>query len=645
MPRNPKSGYKMGHAGVDRHYRPEVDGLRAIAVLAVLFYHVGGWLSGGYIGVDVFFVVSGYLITTLILREQEGRTFTLASFYGRRIRRIVPASVCLVIGTLAIGPLVLFPESLEDLAESAVAQQLCISNFYFWSKGGYFDDPAEFKPLLHTWSLGVEEQFYFLFPPLLVITRRWRIGARLLLLVGLALASLLASDFQSQVQRSAAYYLLPSRAWELLTGALLAFMPAIELNSRLRAVIAAGGLLSILAASCLYDSGTAFPGLAAILPCAGTAALIYAGPETAASRVLASKPLVGIGLASYSLYLWHWPLLVFARCLVGKNLSVSACIATMVITVPAAFLSWRFVELPFRRKGFLTIRKQAVFAMTALVTVLALVVVSTNIATAKIWQQKRAQFHRMLRAGKPMEPVAIIGDGDTTKPVRFLLWGDSHACAISELCETLACERGIRGACAARVGFVPLVGVTNERGAETEQLDWNKSAVDFALKERVTDVIICARWELRVAGAIRDSEGNPKDEGENARRVFADGLKRTVATFSRAGITVWFMRQVPIQLDEPPGRMANIHLVRGAVGVSREEYDEQQSHVERLLLAAGTGMMLIGPDKSWFDARGRSRVTDGRESFYLDGNHLSTRGADELIRPLLESVFDEIKPR
>jgi peptidoglycan/LPS O-acetylase OafA/YrhL len=635
----------MGLAGVAPHYRPDVDGLRAIAVLAVLFYHVGGWLPGGYIGVDVFFVISGYLITTLIVREQEARTFTLASFYGRRIRRIVPASMCLVIATLAIGPLVLFPESLEDLAESAVAQQLCISNFYFWSKGGYFDGPREFKPLLHTWSLAVEEQFYLLFPLLLVITRRWRLGARLLLLVGLTLASLLASDLQSQVQQSAAYYLLPSRAWEMLTGALLAFTPAIQVNSRQRAVVAACGLLSILVASCLYDSGTAFPGLAAILPCAGAAAFIYAGPESAANRVLASKPLVGIGLASYSLYLWHWPLLVFARCLVGKNLSVIACIATMLITVPAAFLSWRFVELPFRRKGFLTVRKHAVFAMTAMVSFLALVVVSTNIATAKIGQQKRAEFHRMLQTGKPTEPVVIIGDGDSKKPVRFLLWGDSHACAISELCETLACERGIRGACAARLGFVPLVGVTNERGGEAEQLDWNKSVVDFALKDRVTDVIICARWELRVAGAIRDSAGEPEDVVENARRVFADGLKRTVATFSRAGIKVWFLRQVPIQLDEPPGRMANIYLVHGAAGVSREEYSEQQSHVERLLLAAGTGMVLIGPGKNWFDDRGRSRVTDGRDSFYLDDDHLSTRGADELIRPLLEPVFDEIKSR
>lgn len=635
----------MGHAGVDRHYRPDVDGLRAIAVLAVLFYHVGGWLPGGYIGVDVFFVISGYLITTLILREQEAHTFTLANFYGRRIRRIVPASMCLVIATLAIGPLVLFPESLEDLAESAVAQQLCVSNFYFWSQGGYFDGPVEFKPLLHTWSLAVEEQFYLLFPLLLVITRRWRLGARSLLLVGLTLASLLASDLQSQGQLSAAYYLLPSRAWEMLTGALLGLAPAIRVNARQRAVVAAGGLLSILVASCLYDSGTVFPGLAAIAPCAGAAALIYAGPDTAVNRVLASKPLVGIGLASYSLYLWHWPLLVFARCLVGKNLSVSACIATMAVTVPAAFLSWRFVELPFRRKGSLTVRKQGVFAMTAMASVLALVVVSANVATAKIGQQKRAQFHRMLRAGEPTERVVIIGDSDTKKPVRFLLWGDSHACAIAELCETLARERGIRGGCAARFGFVPLIGVTNERGGETDQLDWNKSAVDFALKERVTDVIICGRWENRVAGAIRDSVDEPMDVVENAERVFTDGLKRTVATFSRAGIKVWFMRQVPIQLDEPPGRMANIHLIPGATGVSREEYSEQQSRVEPMLRAAGTGMVLLGPGKNWFDDRGRSRVTDGRDSFYFDDDHLSKCGADALIRPLLEPVFDEMKSR
>jgi peptidoglycan/LPS O-acetylase OafA/YrhL len=640
-------------------YRPDVDGLRAVAVLFVMLYHAGFECSGGYVGVDVFFVISGFLITGLILREQQTGTFTLANFWSRRIRRIMPAATCMVAVTLVVGLMVLFPRALEQLAASAMAQQLMYSNVYFWLNGGYFDGPAEFKPLLHTWSLAVEEQFYLVFPLLLIATRQWRNGLRLGMLATIAIASLVTSEYLLQSRSSASFYLLPARVWELLIGAILAFLPATaRLSSRQRLALAACGLAAIASASWSYDSGTRFPGVAALLPCLGTAAVIYCnhGPHTAIGRMLAAKPFVGVGLISYSLYLWHWPILVFLRCAVGRDLSTVLRGAAMLGSFLAAYLSWRFVETPFRRAGVLTPRIQIRIGTLAVASVLVVVAISARIAAVNTDRARRAELHQRIRsASPPADPVLIIGASDPQTPIRFLLWGDSHAQSISELCDALANQRGIRGGCAVRPGFVPLAGVTNKLAEIPDanvQLDWNRSIVNYAIKKHVTDVIICARWEGKLNGTLRDSMGEPKetDRAENARRVFASGLERTLAIFSRAGIKVWFLRQVPVQLDEPPGRMATAHRLRNGTdllkGVTRQDYVQQQLDVEEVLQGIDASKLsLLGPGQNWFDESGCSRVTDGRRAFYWDDDHLSVDGAEELIRPLLEPVFDEIESR
>ncbi|NBC20891.1 MAG: acyltransferase family protein [Alphaproteobacteria bacterium] len=298
-------------------YRPEIDGLRALALVPVVLFHAGyACFAGGYVGVDVFFVISGYLITSILDREMSAGTFSLADSYERRARRILPALwlVCLACIPFAWG--LMTPEHLAEFAQSLVAVALFVSNVLFWQQSGYFDTAAELTPLLQTWSLAVEEPFYIVYlQALLVILPR----SRRLTIVFLALAclaSLLLAIWGARHAPHANYFLLPSRGFELGAGALLALTLGTHRpgGPRLRAAASLAGLLLILAGVVLLDSQTPFPGLAALLPVAGTGAIIaFSSPCDPVGRLLSLRPVVLVGLVSYSFYLWHQPVFVFAR--------------------------------------------------------------------------------------------------------------------------------------------------------------------------------------------------------------------------------------------------------------------------------------------------------------------------------------------
>jgi peptidoglycan/LPS O-acetylase OafA/YrhL len=329
-------------------HRTEIDGLRAVAVLPVIFYHAGfPAYAGGYVGVDVFFVISGYLITGILLEENTKGTFSIARFYERRARRILPALMFVLACCIPFALLWLLPEDRRDFFKNMAATTLFSSNIYLWKSFSYFARNAEFKPLLHTWSLGVEEQFYLAFP--LFLGLAWRFGRRamVVMLALAALASLVVAQWLSVTKPTPAFYLLPPRAWELIVGCLLAFY----LEKREPGVPFLGtlGLLAIAAAVALYDKTTPFPGVAALLPVLGAAAVIAgASPGTFAGRLLSARPFVAVGLVSYSAYLWHQPLFAFAR-----NYGVDAdnfpvMLGLSLLSLVLAALSWRFVERPFR---------------------------------------------------------------------------------------------------------------------------------------------------------------------------------------------------------------------------------------------------------------------------------------------------------
>lgn len=346
-------------------YRREIDGLRALAVVPVVLFHAGfREFSGGFVGVDVFFVISGYLITSLLATEKESGTFSLPNFYERRARRILPALFFVMAACLPFAWLWLPPPAMKDFSQSLVAITGFASNILFWQESGYFQTAAELKPLLHTWSLAVEEQFYLLFPVLILAL--WPLGRRRLVgvLATVALASFLAAHLGVAYGPDATFFLLPTRAWELLAGALVALCITDGhrcLASRpVNEAASVSGIALILYAVVTYDDATPFPGAYALVPTLGTAlVIVFARPATLVGRVLSSKPFVNIGLLSYSAYLWHQPLFAFARHqgAVDRSADILAglCIASFVL----AYLTWAFVETPFRSRG--VVHRNAVF--------------------------------------------------------------------------------------------------------------------------------------------------------------------------------------------------------------------------------------------------------------------------------------------
>lgn len=331
-------------------YRPEIDGLRSVAVLPVILFHGGLELfSGGFVGVDVFFVISGYLISTIILSEIREDHFSLLRFYVRRARRILPALVLVVLVTIPFAWVWMLPTQFKDFAQSIAAVGLFSSNFLFWIESSYFAPAAEEKPLLHTWSLAVEEQYYIFFPLLLLLLRRVREQALAVVLICLLILSLGASEVMWRTAPDANFYLLPTRAWELLAGSLCAML-VLHRGARANHALSLAGLALIAWAIFAFDAATPFPSLYALVPVAGTCLIIlYGARGSAAAWALSLRAPVAIGLISYSAYLWHQPLFALARLQGGHTPPQALMMALALTSLGLAWLSWKFVEQPFRR--------------------------------------------------------------------------------------------------------------------------------------------------------------------------------------------------------------------------------------------------------------------------------------------------------
>ena len=349
-------------------YRAEIDGLRAIAVVPVVLFHAGiSELAGGFIGVDVFFVISGYLITSLIADDLRRGRFTFTGFYERRIRRILPALYAVLAFSAVAAVGTTDPRVIGDVGASLLSVLAFVSNIHFWQASGYFGDPAELNPLLHTWSLAVEEQFYVLFPVLLAIS--WSLGRRklALLLAVLAAASLASAEWGWRNDATANFFLTPSRVWELLIGALVALTPVERVRSaageHLSQAASLVCLLVLVAVFFVFDSDTPHPSLFTLLPVAATAGLIlFCNGSGVAGAILCNRFMVGIGLVSYSLYLWHQPIFVFTRLYspAPPDLLVFGLLGLMSLGI--AYLSWRFIEQPFRNRRRIDRRQVFVLA-------------------------------------------------------------------------------------------------------------------------------------------------------------------------------------------------------------------------------------------------------------------------------------------
>ena len=344
-------------------YRPDVDGLRAVAVLAVLLYHLGvPPVSGGFVGVDIFFVISGYLITGIILSEAAASRFSFADFYARRVRRLLPALIAAIALTFLLAAVLFAPEDLRRASVSTVAALLGASNISFWAESGYFDVTGILKPLLHTWSLAVELQFYLVWPAFLLLLHRFGQAFVLAGIIATIIAGTAASIWILQHDPSAAFYLSPFRMHEFAIGAFVVFAGATRPPSRRWSdVLFVGGIAAILASIVLFDDLTVFPGYAVLLPTVGTALVLYAAASARSAGFLRSWPAVHVGRISYSLYLVHWPLIVFTHYLLNGPLAPLHQFSLIVVSFVLAHLSYRYIEKPFRRPRLDTRKRNASF--------------------------------------------------------------------------------------------------------------------------------------------------------------------------------------------------------------------------------------------------------------------------------------------
>ncbi|RCU45162.1 acyltransferase [Corallincola holothuriorum] len=345
-------------------YRPEIDGLRAVAVLPVILFHAGfDIFSGGFIGVDVFFVISGYLITSILLKEHQQGTYSILKFYERRARRILPALFFVILVSIPLAWHLMLPDEIKLFGQSVFSVATFSSNLYFWLTTNYFSNSAEELPMLHTWSLAVEEQFYIIFPVFLAVAWRLFKDKILIVIFIMIILSILSSEYLWRYHPTANFYLLPTRAWELLLGAALAF-PNIKSHCRdsmMSSILALFGLLAILLSVFVYDKNTPFPSLYSVLPVVGTCLVIcFSSKNSITTRVLSSRFFVSIGLISYSLYLWHQPIFAFLRISDLNEESFLLKVASIGLSLLLAYLSWRYVEAPFRDKK--KVKRKAIFS-------------------------------------------------------------------------------------------------------------------------------------------------------------------------------------------------------------------------------------------------------------------------------------------
>lgn len=625
-------------------YRPDIDGLRALAVLPVVLFHahVTGF-DGGFVGVDVFFVISGYLITRLLVDDIEHQRFSLAHFYERRIRRIFPALFVALATATALGWFLLLPDELRRFGASLVSTSLFASNFLFWLEGGYFEAPAETKPLLHTWSLAVEEQFYLVFPLLLPLLLRANARTRKRVVALAAVVSFVLALWLVRRAPGAAFYLAPTRVWELLLGAAVALhlMPAWP--TRRSAEFAAWlGLMLVAGSVVALDRHSAFPGLSALYPCLGAALIIHSGSphRTTVAGLLGLRPLVFIGLASYSLYLWHWIALVFLRVTHLSSPGPGTVALVLVFAGAASVLSWRFVEAPVRRQVWLRSRA-GLFAAAAGATLL--------FATAggALWLSGGAPSRlppaaRELAAGAGdvwpgfrdcERRLCTVGDGSRPET---LLWGDSHVAALAP-----AFERG-RGLAIVAFdrGCPPLVELSRY---EARCLSFAEAVLARIRAEGVRWVVLHARWAWYVEGTRFGREvGRPVSldslAGLTANPdVFEAALVRTLRQLKAMGVTVTLVGPVPEVGTQVPSALARSAL-RDAdpPTLPAGAFEQRQRRTLAILqrVAAAESVSLVSLHERLCDVD-ECRLQAAGRALYFDDDHLSRFGA-AFVAPALE---------
>lgn len=652
-------------------YRSDIDGLRAVAVLAVVLFHAWpNMLSGGFAGVDIFFVISGYLISAILFKANHEGSFSLLNFYFYRIRRIFPALLVVLVSLLVVGWFVLLADEYRQLGKHVSAGAFFLANFAFWSEAGYFDVQSELKPLLHLWSLGIEEQYYLLWP--LIVGFVWRRKIPLMpVMLGLASLSFGVGIWLLQSHAKGAFYLPVGRSWELLVGAMLAWRQyagyrvlAVQ-DSRFWANLSSlVGLLLVAAAITLLDQSQPFPGWRALIPVIGATLLIAAGPRAWFNRVLfEAKPLVAIGLISYPLYLWHWPLLSLVRIVDGSSPPPMLTGSAVAVAVLLATLTYFYVEKPIRRLPVAKCAPMLAGLMLFVASVGGLVVAKNGVPVRMEALQERVDRVKWENESDPLcqDTLPIKSRycrvSDPHRPVTAVIIGDSHANRLFEgLSQRFAVNNGNllqigEGGC---LPFWELEGGV-EGESDSCRLRMNKQ-LDFVLSNPAIGLVFLAgRGPLYISGhGYGDVEKDtrtflhrPGGKTEPPyNNLYERALAETVNRLLAAGKKVVFVMDNPELgfnplscLKSRPVQLSRTPLFPCAVPMAMvEARNEEYRRIVARVAARFPALIVEDSQRALCDKEYCWAMIDG-DLLYMDGDHLSRAGAQYVAGQMNASLF------
>lgn len=646
-------------------YRADLDGLRAVAVLAVVLFHAKiAPFTGGYVGVDVFFVISGYLIAGQLADRAARGELALGDFALRRARRLAPASLFVVAATLILFAPFLTPDLYRGLSISALAQTFFVANLNFWALSDYFGPAAEEQPLLHTWSLSLEVQMYALYAIVAVSCMRLRLS-RMSMIAALALitvASFAASAVVTPVDRATAFYLPPTRFGEFTLGALIALVGPLSLGAAVTSALSAIGLAALAVAFLVLDETTRFPGYAVLWPTIAAAAVVWAGSVGRVGQALGWAPAAFVGRISYALYLWHWPVFLFADAM-GAFSSLGDKAIVIAVSGILAALTYYFVEEPLRRRRLLAAPRRFLLGSgvaAAVSSALALLVVVTDGAPQR-FADRIAFANTIPRQDECFDDDSTDGlrtcrFGRLDEPPRILAYGDSHVLSLLPVFDKLGWEHGVSGLFMGTSGCPPFDGVVPVRDLASQRRCAALKDKAHSLLETtpgLETVIIVGRWSYYVAddpvSGYRQKLVGPDGEAlslEDSRQAMTRALHETVARLTARGLEVVVVKQPPHHPKTPreaasAARLSGRPLKEFALSYAAHVELQQAFEAE---LDQNDGVRSVELAPLLCEPEGLCAQFEGDQALYIDRDHLSPIGATR-VAPAFESIFRSLGER
>jgi peptidoglycan/LPS O-acetylase OafA/YrhL len=654
------------------HYRKDINGLRAIAVLSVIFFHLKlDWFSGGFLGVDIFFVISGYLITSIITNQIENRQFSLLTFFKKRILRIIPALFFMIVFIcLPLAWLTLTPNVLLDFSVSIIYLIFFISNFYFWKNINYFN-PENYNPILHTWSLSVEFQFYILIPLIIIFIINFNKKSLIYILLIIFLTSLLMSHWAAYRHPSANFYFIFTRMWEFIAGYLVFFFCKNQLIRKLQNSYIISQIFSLLGFFILlfsffyFNQSTRLPSLLALLPILGVFLIIlFSNQNTTVYKTLSSKFLTIVGCISYSLYLIHYPIIFFSEEIFEQNESYLFKFIRLIVIFLLSCLSWKFIELPFKYNK--ENNKNRFFFIFLLGIIL--LIFSTAAIYKKGYDNRFQDYYKLKETlARPERTECFdrrntnkIGDwkcdlGEKNKKSNFFVFGDSHAFSFMDTIEVILKKKNLSADFLSESSCLPLLenySIKEKQLFSQRQNDCsllNQKIFNYVKEKKINKIIFISAWPQSMTN-YKPMHKNKKFSQKSKEKLltieeFKSRLFLTSKMYKDIGTDLIFIKNIPFQSLQDPGKFflknykkENFEKIIKEKSINTFDNDEYQKDVNQIFYYLKDEIKFIDAGKVFCDKQ-KCYLGNINGVYYYDDNHLTVYGAKQLESKLLDIIF------